>query len=82
MKQLRFSRPARVATMDRMTDRQQRLLGFLRWEGGKPVPVDRLGDILGYSYPRRACDRLVARGLVRKIEPGVYASRPLRERKA
>lgn len=81
MKQLRFSRPAHVVKVQRMTDRQEKLLGYLRWEA-KPVQVDRLGPIFDYHYPRAACDRLVARGLATKVSPGVYRSRALRERRA
>lgn len=79
--QLRFTRPGRRAQTSRMTDRQERLLGYLRWEA-KPIAVDRLGVIFDYKHPRAAADRLVARGLVVRVSVGVYKARTLRERRA
>lgn len=81
MKQLRFSRPQRIAQVRRLTERQEALVRYLRWEG-KPIQVDRLAGPFGYAHPRAACDRLVARGLAVRIEPGIYQARKLRERRA
>lgn len=89
MRQLRLTRPARKANADRLTDRQQALLDILRWNAGlskqlqRPLGVhDPIADQLGYRDIRRACDRLVRRGLVVKLGPGDYRPRVLRERKA
>lgn len=66
-----------------MTGRQQELLLYLR-SVGEPVSVDYDGLVrsMRYAAPRRACDRLVARGLVVKVSAGVYRAKALRERLA
>ena len=67
--------------MERMTKRQGELLHRLRYEL-VPLEADMLGAVYGYAYPRAACDRLVARGLVEKVRPGVYRAVVVRERRA
>lgn len=67
--------------MGRMTERQKTMLRWLRYDGG-PCEADHLGHLLGYLHPRAACDRLVSRGLVRKLRPGVYQARRVTERRA
>lgn len=66
--------------MVRLTSRQRILLRALRWEKG-PQDALKLGEMMGYAYPREACDRLVARGLVEKVSPGYYRARVVRERR-
>lgn len=51
----------------------------MRWTTAG-ADAERIGALLGYAYPRRACDRLVARGLARKVSPGVYVARRVGER--
>lgn len=77
--QLRLSRPAKKVRTGRLTTRQQNLLGLIRWDDSE-TDADRVGAICGYAFPRAACDRLVARGLVRKVRPGVYRAVVVRER--
>lgn len=78
--QLRLTRSAKRVEMTRLTHRQRALLKALRWEKG-PHDALRLGELLGYAYPREACDRLVARGLAEKVSPGYYRARVVRERR-
>jgi hypothetical protein len=67
--------------MARLTQRQANLLLALRWQGKSAGDADAIGQLLGYAYPRAACDRLVARGLAEKVAPGIYRPRVIRERK-
>lgn len=89
MRQLRLTRPARKANAERLTERQQALLDIVRWNAGLPRTLQRplavrdpIAAQLGYKDVRRACDRLVRRGLLMKVGPGDYRPRVLRERKA
>ena len=66
--------------MERLTKRQENLLGMLRWDGGEK-DADVLGHLCAYARPRAACDRLVARGLAVKVRSGVYRAVVVRERK-
>jgi hypothetical protein len=83
--QLRLSRPAqRAPEMRRLTARQRELLGLLRAAEPHPdgsVPTSSVAWWLGYAQPSAACDRLVRRGLAKKVRPGVYKAVVLRERK-
>jgi hypothetical protein len=80
-RQLRLTRPAqRSPDVRRLTERQHALLAWIRTYGF-PMDVDPLGRIFGYAEPRRACERLVRRGLAKKVRPGVYQAVVLRERK-
>lgn len=79
--QLRLSRPAKKVRVARLTRRQANLLLALRWEGKSAGDADALGELLGYAYPREACDRLVARGLAVKVRPGIYRAAVVRERR-
>lgn len=88
--QLRLTRPAKKVRMERLTRRQRALLDLLRapaeisaagtvaWRAG--VEAARVGQLMGYAHPARACDRLVARGLAMKVRPGIYRARVIRER--
>lgn len=79
MGQLRFSRPSRRANVDRLTERQQALLAWLRGIG-RPASVGEIERLTTYSDGRGACERLCRRGLAVKLRPGVYRARALRER--
>lgn len=77
--QLRLTRPVRKVRVKRLTERQRALVDLLRFSGG--MDVDRVGRMMGYAYPRAACERLVKRGLV--VRRGkTYEARKLSERKA
>lgn len=78
--QLRISRPAqRMPTMRRLSRRQRELLVWLRTGPQTTATVARL---FGYADAGAACQRLVKRGLVRRVRRGTYAAVVLRERSA
>lgn len=78
--QLRLTRPVRRVRVRRLTARQRALVELLRFTGG--MQAERVGRMMGYAYPRAACERLVRRGLVVRRKGGVYEARKLSERRA
>lgn len=75
--QLSLTRPTKRVRTHRLTERQRTLLTILRWTM-RGVAIDSFPT--GYRNPRAACDRLVRRGLVRKLGPGIYVARRVGER--